>query len=70
MRASWDRHVGFVGRERRLPNAIQIPLVVSSAERVVVGTVERNRCRPIDYNLAGGGTRRPAQGDQTYAWTN
>ena len=45
--------------ERGLPDAVQVPHVVSQAGRVVVRALERNRRRLVDDNLAVGGTDQP-----------
>jgi len=69
MSAGRDRYNRFVSVvERGLHGAVQVPRVVSQAGRVVVRTLERNRRRLVDDNLAVGGTDRPVQGNQTEFW--
>ena len=70
MRSSRQRDADAVGGEPGLQNAVHIPRVFSLAERVVVGTVEQNRGRSVDNDVAVVRTYRPVQRDQTDVRTN
>jgi len=70
VRSSRQRDADAVGGEPGLQNAVHIPRVFSLAERVVVGTVEQNRGRSVDNDVAVVRTYRPVQRDQTDVRTN